>query len=67
MVYTADEGQLHHPSPDAQMKKDTIIKRKQEFPGRLRTVIDEAEEKSLSPADFISRIESRLVHWLLKN
>ena len=31
----ADEGQLHHPSLEWQMKKDTIIERKREFPGRL--------------------------------
>ena len=54
-------------SPDAQKKKDTIIKRKREFPGQLRTAIDEATEENLLPAAFLSRIESKLADWLSEN
>ena len=67
MDIIADEWQRYHQSPDAQ-KKRTILERKEEFPGRLRTAIDEAkEENNLSPADFLSRIERKLVDWLSEN
>ena len=66
MNIIADEDQLHHQPPDAQ-KKIAILERKQEFPGRLRTIIDEAKEDNISPAEFLSRIESKLVDWLLEN
>ena len=67
MVYTAFEWQLYHQSSDVRMKKGTIIERKQEFPGRLRTAIDEATEENLSPAFFLSRIESTLADLLFEN
>ena len=62
MVYTADEWQQYHQSKDKQMKKDAIIEQKLGFPGRLRTAIDEAKEENLSPVDFLSIIETKLVH-----
>ena len=66
MDIIADEGQLHHPSPDVQ-KKFTIIERKEEFPGRVRTLIDEAKEENLSPYRFRLNIEKKLVDWLSEN
>jgi len=55
-------------SPEDAQKKIAILERKQDFPGRLRTAIDEAkEENNLSPADFLSRIESKLADWLSEN
>ena len=50
-----------------EQKKLAVIERKQEFPRKLRSTIEEAIEKKLAPAGFLFRIEKKLLDLLWEN